>query len=67
MIRQELNMSLLDKVTAEVVRYEEKAEALRARLEDEPNSRGTKQSAALKRAALDLKQALTLITQSTQW
>ena len=67
MSKLKLDCTLLDLVAIEVDRFDDAAENLRQRLNEEPRSCGTKQSAALKRAALDLKNALTLITQSRQW
>lgn len=66
-MQKEKLSTVLSDVERETRVFLQKLGALRDRYDEEPRSSGTKQSAALKRAALDLKNQLTRITQSKQW
>lgn len=57
--------TVLNEVEAETKRFLQRLQNARERFnEDDRATYGTKQSAALRRSALDLKQELTKITQS---
>ena len=60
-------VDVIDEVEAEVNRFMIKLNALQVRYREEKHRYPNKNTAAVRRAALDLKQELTKITQSTSW
>lgn len=60
--------SIIDEVELETERFLKKLKEARKRFVSDGNAvYGCKESASLRRSALDLKQELTKITQSTGW
>lgn len=64
-MQKELLNNVIQDVQAELVRFQDKMVAYVTRAADDPEiQRGSRESAALRRGALDLKNELTRITQS---
>lgn len=74
MAKEKMSIELLDSVEKELIRFHEKLSEARIRIINETNKDGrclwpvsTKETAAVRRSALDLKNELTRITQSISY